>query len=43
MQQDLTAVRDLCVKLDQARDSLTKQLAARSQDEDQVRPNFLEF
>ena len=36
LQQDLAAVRDLCVKLDQARDSLTRQLATKSEDETQV-------
>eukprot|EP00794_Sanderia_malayensis_P007402 gene7402-8222_t len=36
LQQDLTAVRDLCVKLDHARESLTKQLAVRSEDESEL-------
>ena len=33
---DLSAVRELCVKLDQMRDSLTKQLASKSMDKDEV-------
>ena len=36
MQQDVNAVRELCVKLDQARDSLTRQITAKTEDEAQV-------
>lgn len=35
--QDLTAVRELCMKLDQTRESLSRQLAAKTLDHEQVR------
>ena len=34
--QDLTAVRELCMKLDHTRESLSRQLAAKSLDHEQV-------
>jgi len=37
MMQDLTAVRELCMKLDQTRESLSRQLAAKTLDHEQVR------
>jgi hypothetical protein len=33
---DLSAVRELCVKLDQMRDSLSRQVASKSMDKDEV-------
>jgi len=36
MQQDVNAVRELCVKLDQARDSLTRQITVKTEDEAQL-------
>ena len=36
MQQDVNAVRELCVKLDQARDSLTRQITTKTEDETRV-------
>lgn len=37
MMQDLTAVRELCMKLDHTRESLSRQLAAKSLDHEQLR------
>ena len=38
--QDLAAVRELCTKLDQTRESLSRQLAAKSLDQEQVRREY---
>ncbi|XP_048589122.1 centrosomal protein of 135 kDa-like isoform X2 [Nematostella vectensis] len=35
--QDIAAVRELCMKLDQTRESLSRQLAAKSMDQEQLR------
>ena len=37
MMQDLTAARELCMKLDQMRESLSRQLATKSLDQEQVK------